>query len=62
VEIVHADVSACVPMTDSSSWSHYNTKFLSGQDILDYDFVSVSKDGFIHVSIKLVDDWLNLIM
>jgi hypothetical protein len=62
VEIVHADVSACVAMADSSSWSHYNIKCLSGQDILDCDFVSVSKDGFIPISIKPVDDQLSLIM
>jgi hypothetical protein len=62
VEIVHADVSACVAIADSSSWSHYNIKCLSGQDISDCDFVSVSKDGFIPVSVKPVDDWLNLIM
>jgi hypothetical protein len=62
VEIVHADVSACVATADSSSWSHYNIKCLSGQDISDCDFVSVSKDGFIPMSIKPVDDWLNLIM
>jgi hypothetical protein len=62
VEIVHADVSACVGMVDSSSWSHYNIKCLSGQDISDCDFVSVSKDGFIPVFVKPVDDFLNLIM
>jgi hypothetical protein len=52
VEIVHVDVSTCVTMPDSSSWTHYNIKCLSGQDILDCDFVSVSKDGFIPVSVK----------
>jgi hypothetical protein len=62
VEIVHADVSTCIAMADSSSWSHYNIKCLSGQDILDCDFVSVSKDGFIPISVKPVDDRLNLIM
>jgi hypothetical protein len=59
---MHADVSACVATTDSLSWSHYNIKCLSGQDISDYDFVSVSKDSFIPVSVKPVDDRLNLIM
>jgi hypothetical protein len=49
-------------MTDPSSWSDYNIKCLLGQDISDYDFVSVSKDGFIPVSVKLVDDQLNLSM
>jgi hypothetical protein len=62
VEIVHADVIACAAMADSSSWSHYNIKCLSGQDISDCDFVSVSKDCFIPMSIKLVDDRLNIIM
>jgi hypothetical protein len=62
VEIVHADVLACVATTDSSSWSHYNIKCLSGQDISDCDFVSVSKDGFIPMFVKPVDDRLNLIM
>jgi hypothetical protein len=59
---VHTDVSACVAMANSSSWSHYNIKCLSGQDISDCDFVSASKDGFIPISIKPVDDRLNLVM
>jgi hypothetical protein len=62
VEIVHADVSSCVATADSPSWSHYNSKCLSGQDISYYDFISASKDGFIPVSVKPVDDRLNLIM
>jgi hypothetical protein len=62
VEIVHADVSACIAMADSSSWTHYNIKCLLGQVISDCDFVSVSKDGFIPISVKPVDDRLNIIM
>jgi hypothetical protein len=62
VEIVHVDVSACVAMTDSLSWSHYGIKCLPSQDISDYDFISVSNDGFIAVSVKPVDDRLCLIM
>jgi hypothetical protein len=62
VEIVHADVSACIPTADSSSWSHYNIKCLSGQDISNCDFVSASMDGFIPAFVKPIDDWLNLIM
>jgi hypothetical protein len=60
VEIVQADVSACVATANSSSWSHYDIKCLLGQDILDCDFVSVSKDGFIPVSVKPIDNRLNL--
>jgi hypothetical protein len=59
---MHADVSACIATTDSSSWSHYNIKCLLGQDISNYDFISASKDGFIPISVKLVDDRLNLVM
>jgi hypothetical protein len=62
VEIVHADVSACVATADSSSWSHYNIKFMLGQDILDCNFVSVPKDGFIPIFVKPVDDRTNLII
>jgi hypothetical protein len=51
VEIVHADVSACIAAVDSSSWFHYDIKCLSSQDILDCDFVSVSKDGFVPMSV-----------
>jgi hypothetical protein len=35
---------------------------LLGQDISDCDFASVFEDGFIHVSVKPVDDRLNIIM
>jgi hypothetical protein len=59
---VHADVSACIATADSSSWSHYNITCLLGQDILDCDFVSASKDGFIPIFVKPVDDRLNLVM
>jgi hypothetical protein len=59
VEVVHADTSACVAMADSSIWTHDNIKCLSGLDLSDYDFLSVSKDGFVPVHVKLVENWLN---
>jgi hypothetical protein len=59
---VHADVLACVVTINSSSWSHYNIKCFLGQDISDCDFVIASKDGFIPIFAKPVDDQLNLIM
>jgi hypothetical protein len=62
VEIVHADISACVATIESLSWSHYNIECLSGQDISDCDFVSAFKDDFISVCVKPVDDRLNLVM
>ena len=62
VEIVHADVSSCVAMADSPSWTHYDIKCLSGKDISESDFLSVSKSGFIPVNVKLVAHHLNHIM
>jgi hypothetical protein len=57
-EVVHADTSACVAMVDSSIWTHENVKCLPGLDLLDYDFLSVSKNGFVPVHVKLVENWL----
>jgi hypothetical protein len=36
-------------MTD---WQHANGQYLSGKDITCYDFLSVSKDGFIPMSMQ----------
>jgi hypothetical protein len=52
IEVVHADTSACVAMADSSIWTYEDVKCLSGLDLLDYDFLSVSKDGFVPVQVK----------
>ena len=53
VEIVHADTSACVALADAKvDWQHGNATCLTGLDLSDYDFLSVSKDGFIPVVVK----------
>jgi hypothetical protein len=59
VEVVHADTSTCVAMVDSSIWTHEDVKCLLGLDWLKYDFLSVSKDGFVLVHVKPVENWLN---
>jgi hypothetical protein len=59
VEVVHADTSTCIAMTDSSIWTHEDVKCLSGLDLSDYDFLSVSKDGFVPVHVKPVENRLN---
>jgi hypothetical protein len=59
IEVVHADTSACVAMADSSIWTHEDVKCLSGLDLSDYDFLSLSKDGFVPVHVKPVENWLN---
>ena len=53
VEIVQADTSAEVAMADASvEWQHGNIQCLSGLDLSSYDFISVSKDGFVPISVK----------
>jgi hypothetical protein len=59
VEVVHVDTSACVAMANSSIWTHDDVKCLSGLDLSDYYFLSVSKDGFVPVHVKPVEIWLN---
>jgi hypothetical protein len=54
IEVIHADTSACVAMADSSIWTYEDVKCLSGLGLSDYDFLSVSKNGFVPVHIKPV--------
>jgi hypothetical protein len=37
-----------------ADWHHGNTQCLSGKDLTNYDFLSVSKDGFVPVSVQPV--------
>ncbi len=40
-------------MADASvEWQHGNIQCLSGLDLSSYDFISVSKDGFVPISVK----------
>jgi hypothetical protein len=59
IEVVHADTSACVAVADSSIWIYEDVRCLLGLDLLDYDFFSVPKDGFVPVHVKLVKNQLN---
>ena len=53
VEVVHADNSACVALADSLvDWQHPNATCLMGRDLSDFDFLSATRNGFIHVSLK----------
>jgi hypothetical protein len=52
--VVHADVSAYIALADATTdWQHGGTQCLSGRDLTGYDFLSVSKEGFVPVSMKL---------
>jgi hypothetical protein len=50
---VHADTSAYIALADATAnWQHGSTQCLSVKDLIGYDFLSISKEGFVPVSIK----------
>jgi hypothetical protein len=59
VEVVHADTLACVAMANPSIWTHEDVKCLLGLDLLDYNFLGVSKDGFVPIHVKPMENQLN---
>jgi hypothetical protein len=53
VELVHADASAYIALADAmSDWQHASTQCLLGKHLSGYDFLSVSKNGFVSVSVQ----------
>ena len=63
IEVVHADTSAYIAMVDAPViWAHDIARCLTGVDLTDYQFVSVSKDIFLPVVLKPVENRLNHIM
>jgi hypothetical protein len=51
---VHADASAYIALVDATvDWQHGNAQCLPRKDFTGYDFLSVSKEGFVPVSVKL---------
>jgi hypothetical protein len=51
--VVHADASAYIALTDATAgWQHGSAQCLLGRDLIGYDFLSVSREGFMPVSIK----------
>ena len=63
MEIIHADASAYVAMADALViWSYDTARCLTGVDLTDYQFVSVSHDGFVPVMLEPVQNRLNHIM
>jgi hypothetical protein len=37
-------------------WQHGGAQCRSGRDLMGYDFLSISKEWFMHVSIKLASE------
>jgi hypothetical protein len=53
IEVVHVDASAYISLAGAmGDWSHGNVQFMSGKDLAGYDFLSVSKEGFLPVCVK----------
>jgi hypothetical protein len=53
IEVVHADAPAYIALVDATvDWQHENAQCLLGKDITGYDFLSVSKDGLVPVSVQ----------
>jgi hypothetical protein len=53
IEVVHVDASAYIALANATTdWQHGGVQCLSGRDLIAYDFLSVSMEGFVPVSIK----------
>jgi hypothetical protein len=55
VEVVDADDSACVAMTEAQEdLQDGKVKCLSGRDLSSFDFIGMEHGGFIPVNVKLM--------
>jgi hypothetical protein len=53
VEVVTADDTMCVAMAEAPvDVQDGRMSYLTGHDHIDYDYVSVGKDGFVPISVK----------
>jgi hypothetical protein len=63
VEVVHSDSSADVAAADAPTLrGHDAIACLSGRDLSSFEFISVIRQGFVHVPLKPIDNQLNIIM
>ena len=53
MEVVKADNSACIAMTEVSvDWQLGNMQCLTDRDLLDYDYISIGKNGFVPINVQ----------
>jgi hypothetical protein len=53
VAVVYADASFYIALADTTAdWQHGSTQCPSGKDLTGYDFLNVSKDGFVPMSVQ----------
>jgi hypothetical protein len=53
IVVVHIDASDYIAIADTmADWQYGGAQCLSGRNLIGYDFLSVSKEGFVPVSVK----------
>ena len=52
VEIVQADASVCLATAEVVYWEHPKATCLTGRDLSDFDYLSVTKEGFVPTILK----------
>jgi hypothetical protein len=53
IEVVHMDTWAYIALADATAdWQYGSTQCLSGKHLTGYNFLSISKDGFVSVSMQ----------
>ena len=63
VKVVHSDSSADVATADAPTLGgHDAIACLSGRDLSSFEFISVTRQGFVPMSLKPIDNRLNVIM
>ena len=63
VEVVHSYSSADVATADAPTLGgHDAIACLSGRDLSSFKFISVTRQSFVPMFLKPIDNWLNIIM
>ena len=63
VEVMHSDSSIDVVAADAPTLGgHDAIACLSGRDLSSFEFISVTRQGFVPISLKPIDNQLNIIM
>ena len=51
MEVIEADNSSCIDLTDASvDWQHGEMRCLTGRDLSEYDYISIGRDGFVPIN------------
>jgi hypothetical protein len=54
---VHANASAYIALANATAdWHHGNAHCLLGKDLTDYNFLSITKEGFVLMSVQLASE------